>query len=102
MNLRQAKSWSKIYLSIDPYHRFGLYIRPSRAPSSSDQAGDHHSTYGSHACCGPANPKYAVGDLLYSWVRWERFTVVEEPNSVPAEVKQYWILSHLGPLGAPA
>jgi len=21
-----------------------------------------------------------VGDLLYSWVRWERFTVVEEPN----------------------
>jgi len=44
-----------------------------------------------------------VGDLLYSWVRWERFTVVDEPNlqylqKVKAGVDP---VHYLGPLGAP-
>jgi NADPH-dependent curcumin reductase CurA len=50
-----------------------------------------------------ANPKYAVGDLLYSWVRWERFTVVNEPNLQYLQKVKGGIdpVHYLGPLGAP-
>src|SRR5256714_9719599 len=61
------------------------------------------STYGISRVVRSANPEHAVGDLLYSWVRWERFTVVDEPNlqylqKVKAGVDP---VHYLGPLGAP-
>jgi NADPH-dependent curcumin reductase CurA len=58
------------YLSIDPYHRFGLY----------DRAGDHHFPHGVSRVVRSANPEYAVGDFVYSCVRWETCTVVDEPK----------------------
>src|SRR5207247_2240078 len=67
------------YLSIDPYHRFGLYdpaVTRSQFPAT--KPGTVISTYGVSRVLRSANPKYAVGELLYSWVRWERFTVVDE------------------------
>jgi NADPH-dependent curcumin reductase CurA len=69
------------YLSIDPYHRFGLYdptVTRSHFPVTTP--GTVISTYGISRVLRSANPDDAVGDLLYSWVRWERFTVVDEPN----------------------
>src|SRR6266704_1097423 len=69
------------YLSIDPYHRFGLYdpaVTRSQFPAT--KPGTVISTYGVSRVVRSANPEFAVGDLLYSWVRWERFTVVDEPN----------------------
>src|SRR6266508_3008399 len=62
-----------LYLSIDPYHRFGLYdpaITQSQFPAT--KPGTIISTYGVSRVVRSANPKYAVDDLLYSWVRWER------------------------------
>ncbi len=61
------------YLSIDPYHRFGLYdpaVTRSQFPAT--KPGTIISTYGVSRVVRSANPKYAVDDLLYSWVRWER------------------------------
>jgi NADPH-dependent curcumin reductase CurA len=69
------------YLSIDPYHRFGLCdpaVTHSRFPAT--KPGTIISTYGVARVVRSADRKYAVGDLLYSGVRWERFTVVDEPN----------------------
>src|SRR5438034_3105791 len=69
------------YLSIDPYHRFGLYDPAvTRSQFAATKPGTVISTYGVSRVLRSANPKYAVGELLYSWVRWERFTVVDEPN----------------------
>jgi NADPH-dependent curcumin reductase CurA len=62
------------YLSIDPYHRFGLYdpaVTRSQFPVTTP--GTVISTYGISRVLRSANPDYAVGDLLYSWVCWERF-----------------------------
>jgi NADPH-dependent curcumin reductase CurA len=92
------------YLSIDPYHRFGLYdpaVTRSQFPVT--KPGTVISTYGVSRVVRSANPEFAVGDLLYSWVRWERFTVVTEPNlqylqKVKADVDP---VHYLGPLGAP-
>src|SRR5205807_1824328 len=70
-----------LYLSIDPYHRFGLYdpaVTHSQFPAT--EPGTIMSTYGVSRVVRSANHEYTVGDLLYSWVRWERFTVVDEPN----------------------
>src|SRR3989449_8863856 len=69
------------YLSIDPYHRFGLYdpaVTRSQFPAT--KPGTVISTYGVSRVVRSANPKFAVGDLLYSWVRLERVTVVDVPN----------------------
>jgi NADPH-dependent curcumin reductase CurA len=92
------------YLSIDPYHRFGLYdpaVTHSQFPATTP--GTIMSTYGISRVVRSANPKHAVGDLLYSWVRWERFTVVDEPNLQYLEKVKAGIdpLHYLGPLGAP-
>src|SRR5947208_7556144 len=92
------------YLSIDPYHRFGLYdpaVTRSQFPVT--KPGTVISTYGVSRVVRSANPEYAVGDLLYSWVRWERFTAVDGPNlqylqKVKAGVDP---VHYLGPLGAP-
>jgi predicted dehydrogenase len=61
------------------------------------------STYGVSRVVRSANPEYAVGDLVYSWVRWERFTVVDEPNlQYLQKVKPGVDPAHyLGPFGAP-
>src|SRR5438046_3258195 len=69
------------YLSIDPYHRFGLYdpaLTHARFPAT--KPGTIIATYGISRVLRSANSGFAAGDLLYSWVRWERFTVVDEPN----------------------
>src|SRR5438046_1812048 len=92
------------YLSIDPYHRFGLYdpaVTHSQFPAT--KPGTIISTYGVSRVVRSANPKYVVGDLLYSWVRWERFTVVDEPNLQYLQKVKAGIdpVHYLGPLGAP-
>src|SRR5437763_1032024 len=92
------------YLSIDPYHRFGLYdLAVTRSQFPVTKPGTVISTYGISRVLRSPNPGYAVGDLLYSWVRWERFTVVDEPNlqylqKVKAGVDP---VHYLGPLGGP-
>ena len=92
------------YLSIDPYHRFGLYdpaVTHSQFPVTGP--GTIISTYGISRVVRSANPKYAVGELLYSWVRWERFTIVDEPNLQYLEKVKAGVdpVHYLGPLGAP-
>jgi NADPH-dependent curcumin reductase CurA len=92
------------YLSIDPYHRFGLYdpaVTRSQFPVT--EPGTIISTYGISRVVRSANPEYAVGDLLYSWVRWERFTVVDEPNLQYLQKVTPGVdpVHYLGPLGAP-
>src|SRR6266571_3920324 len=92
------------YLSIDPYHRFGLYdpaLARSQFPAT--KPGTIISTYGVSRVLRSANPKYVMGDLLYSWVRWERFTVVDEPNLQYLQKVKAGIdpVHYLGPLGAP-
>src|SRR6266513_2322888 len=92
------------YLSIDPYHRFGLYdpaITRSQFPAT--KPGTIISTYGVSRVLRSVNPLYAVGELLYSWVRWERFTVVDEPNLQYLQKVQAGIdpVHYLGPLGGP-
>src|SRR6266478_3195661 len=92
------------YLSIDPYHRFGLYdptVTRSQFPPT--KVGTIISTYGISRVVRSANPKYQAGDLLYSWVRWERFTLVGEPNLQYLEKIKAGTdpLHYLGPLGTP-
>src|SRR5437764_5870168 len=68
-------------LSLDPYHRFGLYdpaVAPSQFPAT--QPGTILSTYGIAEVVRSQNPAYAPGDIVYAWVRWETFTVVDEAN----------------------
>src|SRR5205807_2926790 len=69
------------YLSLDPYHRFGLYdpaVTRSQFPVT--RPGTVMPTYGISRVVRSANPAYAVGDLLYAWVRWERLSVVAALN----------------------
>jgi NADPH-dependent curcumin reductase CurA len=92
------------YLSIDPYHRFGLYdpaVTHSQFPVT--EPGTIISTYGVSCVARSANPGYAVGDLLYSWVHWERFTVVDEPNLQYLQKLKAGVdpVHYLGTLGAP-
>jgi NADPH-dependent curcumin reductase CurA len=92
------------YLSIDPYHRFGLFdpaITGSQFPLT--RPGTIISTYGVSRVVRSANRDYAEGDLLYSWVRWERFTVVDEPNLQYLQKVKAGIdpVHYLGPLGTP-
>src|SRR5437867_604275 len=60
-------------------------------------------TYGISRVLRSANATFAVGDLLYSWVRWERFTVVDEPNLKYLEKVKAGVdpVHYLGPLGTP-
>jgi len=92
------------YLSIDPYHRFGLYdpaVTHSQFPATTP--GTIISTYGIAEVVRSKNPEYAPGDIVYAWVRWETFTVVDEANLqyvhtvTPAIDPVYY----LGPLGTP-
>jgi NADPH-dependent curcumin reductase CurA len=69
------------YLSIDPYHRFGLYDPAvTRSPFPVTEPETIISTHGVSRVVRSANPEYAVGDFVYSYVRWETFTVVDEPK----------------------
>jgi len=93
-----------LYLSIDPYHRFGLYDpAATHAQFPATEPGTVISTYGVSRVVRSVNPEYAVGDLLYSWVRWERFTVVDEPNLQYLEKVREGVdpVHYLGPLGGP-
>src|SRR5205814_1400296 len=91
-------------LSIDPYHRFGLYdpaVTHSHFPATTP--GTIISTYGISEVMRSKNPEYAPGDIVYAWVRWETCTVVDEANLryvhtvTPAIDPVYY----LGPLGTP-
>src|SRR6266571_9296033 len=92
------------YLSIDPYHRFGLYdpaVTHSQFPAT--KPGTIISTYGISEVVRSKNPDYAPGDIVYAWVRWETFTVVDEANlqyvhTVTPDIDPVY---YLGPLGTP-
>src|SRR5436189_2511860 len=93
-----------LYLSIDPYHRFGLYdpaITQSQFPAT--RPGTIISTYGISEVVRSNNVSFAPGDILYSWVRWERFTVVDESNLQYLQTVKHDIdpVHYLGPLGTP-
>src|SRR6266566_6892326 len=91
-------------LSIDPYHRFGLYdpaVVHSQFPATTP--GTIISTYGISEVVRSKNPEYAPGEIVYAWVRWETFTVVDEANlqylhTVKPDIDPVY---YLGPLGTP-
>src|SRR5436190_20334052 len=93
-----------LYLSLDPYHRFGLYdpaVAQSQFPAT--KPGTIISTYGISEVVRSKNPAYAPGDIVYAWVRWETFTVVDEANlqyvhTVTPDIDPVY---YLGPLGTP-
>jgi len=93
-----------LYLSIDPYHRFGLYdpaVAHSQFPAT--KPGTIISTYGISEVVRSKNPDYAPGEIVYAWVRWETFTVVDEANlqyvhKVKPDIDPVY---YLGPLGTP-
>src|SRR2546427_3464408 len=92
------------YLSIDPYHRFGLYdpvVAHSQFPAT--KPGTIISTYGISEVVRSKNPEYAPGEIVYSWVRWETFTVVDEANLQYLHTVKPAIdpVYYLGPLGTP-
>src|SRR5437660_8574456 len=93
-----------LYLSIDPYHRFGLYdpaITQSQFPAT--KPGTIISTYGISEVVRSNNVNFAPGEILYSWVRWEKFTVVTESNLQYLQTVKHDInpVYYLGPLGTP-
>src|SRR5438876_11991574 len=62
------------YLSIDPYHRFGLYdpvVAHSQFPAT--KPGTIISTYAISEEVRSKNHEYAPGELVYSCVRRETF-----------------------------
>src|SRR6266516_4473214 len=91
-------------LSLDPYHRFGLYdpaVAHAHFPATTP--GTIISTYGISEVVRSKNPAYAPGDIVYAWVRWETFTVVDEANlqyvhTVTPDIDPVY---YLGPLGTP-
>src|SRR5437588_8898497 len=93
-----------LYLSIDPYHRFGLYdpaVAHSQFPAT--KPGTIISTYGISEVVRSKNPEYAPGEIVYAWVRWETCTVVDEANlqylhTVKPDIDPVY---YLGPLGTP-
>src|SRR5439155_9632476 len=93
-----------LYLSVDPYHRFGLYdpaITQSQFPAT--KLGTIISTYGISEVVRSNNVDFAPGEILYSWVRWEKFTVVDESNLQYLQTVKHDIdpVYYLGPLGTP-
>src|SRR2546430_2844762 len=93
-----------LYLSIDPYHRFGLYdpaVAHSHFPATTP--GTIISTYGISEVVRSKYPEYAQGDIVYAWVRWETCTVVDEANLQYVHTVTPAIdpVSYLGPLGTP-
>src|SRR2546421_11571371 len=93
-----------LYLSIDPYHRFGLYdpaVAYSQFPAT--RPGTIISTYGISEVVRSKNREYAPGEIVYAWVRWETCTVVDEANlqyvhTVKPDIDPVY---YLGPLGTP-
>src|SRR6266487_1618536 len=93
-----------LYLSIDPYHRFGLYDPAvARWQFPATRPGTIISTYGISEVVRSKNPEYAPGDIVYAWVRWETFTVVDEANLQYVHTVTPTIdpVYYLGPLGTP-
>src|SRR5438034_5314759 len=93
-----------LYLSVDPYHRFGLYdpaITQSHFPAT--KCGTIISTYGISEVVRSNNVGFAPREILYSWVRWEKFTVVDEANLQYLKKVNHGLdpIYCLGPLGGP-
>src|SRR5437899_2551744 len=94
-----------LYLSIDPYHRFGLYdpaVARSQFPAT--QPGTIISTYGISEVVRSKHPEYAPGEIVYAWVRWETCTVVDEANlqyghTGKPDLDPVYYLGHLGTPG---
>ena len=62
-----------LYLSIDPYHRFGLYdpaVAHSQFPAT--KPGTIISTYGISEVVRSKNPEYAPGEIVYSCIQVRR------------------------------
>ena len=71
------------YLSIDPYHRFGLYdptVTRSQFPVTTP--GSVISTYGISRVVRSANSEYAVGDLVAGMLCWQDYAVVQTTGAV--------------------
>src|SRR5436309_2853535 len=69
------------WIAIEQYHRYGLYdpaSTPSQFPAT--KSGTIISTYRISEVVRSNNVDFAPGEMLYSWVRWETFTVVDELN----------------------
>src|SRR5258707_2973347 len=93
-----------LYLSLDPYHRFGLYdpaVTQSHFPAT--ECGTIISTYGISEVVRSNNVDFAPGEILYSWVRWEKYTIVDEPNLQYLQKVKHDLdpVYYLGPLGGP-
>src|SRR5258708_541632 len=93
-----------LYLSVDPYHRIGLYdpaITQLQFPAT--ECGTIISTYGISEVVRSNNADFAPGEMLYASVRWEKFTVVDESNLQSLHKVKHDIdpVYYLGPLGAP-
>ena len=93
-----------LYLSLDPYHRFGLYDPAStQSQFPATKRGTIISTYGISEVVRSNNVDFAPGEILYSWVRWETFTVVDQSNLQYLQKVNHDIdpVYYLGPLGGP-
>lgn len=92
------------YLSIDPYHRFGLYDpRVSRSHFPATAIGTVIGTFGISDVIRSNNDAFHPGDVVYGWVRWETFTRVQAANTQYLEVVRADLdpIYYLGPLGTP-
>src|SRR5258706_10761371 len=93
-----------LYVSVDPYHRFGLYdpaLTHSHFPAT--KCGTIISTYGISEVVRSNNVDFAPGEILYAWVRWEKFTVVDQSNLQYLQKVENKIdtVYYLGPLVGP-
>src|SRR5258706_8235122 len=93
-----------LYLSVDPYHRIGLYdpaITQLQFPAT--QCGTIISTYGISEVVRSNNADFAPGEMLYASVRWEKFTVVDQSNLQYLQKVENKIdtVYYLGPLVGP-
>ena len=91
-------------LSVDPYHRFGLYD-PATAESQfpATVPGTVIGTFGAGTVIATRNNAFPVGAMVYGWLRWENITKVPSTDTQFLEVidtrdDAAW---YLGPLGTP-
>ena len=91
-------------LSVDPYHRFGLYD-PATAESQfpATVPGTVIGTFGAGTVIATSNNAFPVGAMVYGWLRWEDITKVPSTDTqflevIDARDDAAW---YLGPLGTP-
>jgi NADPH-dependent curcumin reductase CurA len=79
-----------------------VLITQSHFPAT--KCGTIISTYGISEVVRSNNVDFAPGEILYSWVRWEKFSVVDESNLQYLQKVKHAIdpVYYLGPLGGPS